>query len=636
MSRLSASLVVDITDKTGGKTRAIIGNMDRLKRAERDYMLADRNVNLSRRDRAMERLMMEREADLERRRQRAARITGLVTTGAITAGYMAAKAYQNYAQLERRVNRIVINADKGADTIQPTIQKLQAIANATSSSFEEVVTGLEALVASGRTLEESLAFLPSVALTAQASGAAMNDVALSADALSGSLKISASDMQQAFDILVAGGKAGKFELKDMSQYLPSLLPAFAALGYKGNEGLQKIVAALQVVRNQTGSSSEAATNFGNILNKMYSEETAKKFKKFGIDLPAALAKAKKEGRDVLDVFLDMTMIATKGDLSKLTRLFTDAEYQKGVRALVTQREELEKLNAELGRVDGTTLKDFGQIAADSEAKLQRLSNLWSRFATQIGGQLVAPVANPILDNLTKTMDDIEAESRALAGMSGREREMQTSEFFRRYRELHPGAFGREVNGALGEARRAVGRGEARSVFDGLSAEEGRRRGGDVAGRYPSRGSYGAFSAGQGLGAGPADGRIPIPGSRPAMTATENAGRERAGYYPTQGDYSGRSAEASPYEALAPLAGDLIDLDGLVRAGATASDSIAEGGDKAAKTMQASAGAIGSAIAEGFLGKVRAALPSIITNAGGGRPTGQVVREQMNGAMATGP
>ncbi|TIS74088.1 MAG: phage tail tape measure protein, partial [Mesorhizobium sp.] len=140
-----------------------------------------------------------------------------------------------YAQLERTIGRIVINADKPATSIKPTIAVLQELADKSKLPFDNVVQGLETLIASGRSLEEGLAFLPSVARTAQASGSEMSDIALTADALANSLGITADRMQQAFDILAFEGKAGKFELKDMAAELPAIAPAFAALGYKGTE-----------------------------------------------------------------------------------------------------------------------------------------------------------------------------------------------------------------------------------------------------------------------------------------------------------------------------------------------------------------------------------------------------------------
>lgn len=531
MGAVTATLVVDLKDKTGNSVQTVIGNLDRMKRAERELALAGRGAKLSRRDRAMENMMIERERSQQERRQTMATWAARGTVAAAAVGIAAGKAYADFADTERRVNRILINADRGAGELKPTVKQLQKVALDTRMSFDDVAGGVETLVASGRTLDESLSFLPSVALTAQASGSAMSDIALSADALSSSLKINAGEMQNAFDILVAGGKAGKFELRDMSQYLPSLLPAFSALGYTGTEGLQRIVAMLQIVRNQAGSSGEAATYMGNILNKIYSEETAKKFKKVGIDLPKTLDKAKASGKDVVGVLLDATRVATKGDLSKLSLLFQDAEVQKGIRALMTQRQETEALSQSLSNVDGTALKDFGQIAEDSASKIQRLSTLWDKFKTQVGGG-VATVANPVLDFATNAIDDTSAAALATAGMDEEQRNWQQKDFKERYRKLHPDAWFWDVNDAYFQAKVRVGRQQQKSVMDGLDIEEGRITGGEQTARYPSRGSYDpALVDGERDRPVHRHGSIPIP-----MPRTDEAASDPPAIYPSRGTY----------------------------------------------------------------------------------------------------
>lgn len=487
MSRLKASLLVSLKDDTGSGARGVKQSLNDIERAERNLALARRGARLTRveqeedalqlaRDRQAMRLEHERQAQIERRHRLTSMMLNGAAIGTVALGYAAAKSYSKFAGVERQIGRIALNADKGAQVVGPTLAKLQGIARDTAMSFEDVSSGLETLVASGRSLEDSMAFLPSVAMTAQASGAAISDIALSADALAGSMKISGADMQKAFDILVAGGKAGKFELKDMAQYLPSLLPAFAALGYEGTEGMQKIVAMLQVVRNQAGSSAEAATYLGNVFQKMYSEETAKKFKKFGVDLPKALDKAKREGRDVLDVFLDMTAMATKGDLSKLTQLFTDAEMQKGIRALMMGRGQLEQFTRSLGNVEGSALKDFNQIAEDSAAKIQRLSTLWDQFVTQIGGE-VADVANPVLEKVTTAISDVQARSKAREEQ-GEMRANNRREFDRRMIALDPEKYDIKKNrlaqalldDAFHDAETRLGRGEYKTLYDGVDAQ----------------------------------------------------------------------------------------------------------------------------------------------------------------------
>lgn len=587
MSRLKASMVVSLTDRTAAGARSVRRNLTALEAAQKRLDNKRRLGLFNRQDailsRAMDeqaRLTFERERDAQmraaamekhyadrRRRQlmlqnglvaAATRAVVPVTMAAAVAGVAATKAVRDYGQLERDINRIVLNADKGRDAIAPTLDFLTTIGKDAQIGLEGAVSGLEALIASGRTLDEGLAFLPAVAVTAKASGAAIEDVALSADSLSGSMKIGAKDMQRAFDILVAGGKAGKFELRDMAQYLPSLLPAFSALGYEGTEGLQKIVAMLQMARNQSGSSGEAATYLANVFQKMYSEETAKKFKKFGVDLPKALNKARKEGKDVMDVFLDMAEIATKGDLSKLTRLFTDSEMQKGVRALLTQRQQMEALQRSLGNVDGSSMRDFQQIVGDTQGSIERLSDSWDRLWTKIG-QKISKGAVPVMDAVSDFMDSQEAQARGVekttGGDAAQERE-QAKEFKRRFKEAFPDkskVIGADT-AAYMRALEQVGRGKADSVmamFEGLE-------------RAKALAKY--FRHGYVPGRGQADlghstGELPVPRSPQDATLEEEQHARAAAEKRRRDQYQYGTGRESVADALRKLSDYLYERDG---------------------------------------------------------------------------
>lgn len=327
---------------------------------------------------------------------------------AAIGGYAAVRgvmsAEKAYATFDRRMTRIGITADASASDVDKATTSVRRLASEVGLPLDGVVGGLDALVAAGRSLPDAMGFLPAVAKTAQAAGADTADIANSADALAGSFKITGSQMQGAFDILVAGGKAGKFELKDMAQYIPSLAPAMAAMGYSGEEGLSKMVAMLQLTRNQTGSASEAATNLGNIFQKMESEETVKKFGKFGINLRKELAKAKKEGKDVIEVFLDLTEKATGGDLSKLTQLFTDAQYQKGVRALLTQRDVYKELMKLLGQAAGSVERDLNRVTGDAASSVERFSNAMSNAVQSMGKLADSAGFSSMLENIANSAE----------------------------------------------------------------------------------------------------------------------------------------------------------------------------------------------------------------------------------------
>lgn len=563
MAKLTAEMVIDLRDNTGRATQTVIGNLSRLRKAERDYDLAKMGMRLNREQRAHEdliraRAMAHAQAEEERLaqwRQNYQVWEGRAVMGAVAVAGIAtaaASAFKSYADVERQVNRIVINAGKSAETINPTIGHLQQLAGATHQSFGSIVEGLETLIASGRELDDAMSFLPSVAMTAQASGAAISDIALSADALSTSLGITSGEMQKAFDILVGGGKLGKFELKDMAQYLPSLTPAFAALGYKGNEGLMKLVATLQVMRSQTGSSAEAATLMSNVLNKIYTADTAKKFKDMGINLPKALDKARAEGRDVLDVFKQLAFQAVNGDLSKLPLLFTDAEMLKGMRALLSTGGMLNEMTAALSNVDGTALKDFNQIAADSASRVQDLSNAWDKFVLSVGAKLSDHVT-PVLEKATKYLDDADAANRAREGKSVQQNDEDLNDFIAQYREM----YGVDDPGMLGEAYRQamvkVGKGETKTIFDDLMKERKRRKMLDF---YIDRGEKEAQSGGQ---VAPTNGRagrpflgirtgkVPVPTPRPSAETLSDEGvrsRDAQGRYPNR---SYRSEDMKPYQ-----------------------------------------------------------------------------------------
>ena len=368
-------------------------------------------------------------------------VRGLIAPAALAYG--AGRAYNEFADVERRMTRIALTADAARGAQAAALAEVRRIAQETAQPVEGVVAGLEGLVAAGRSLPDAMAFLPAVARTAQASGAEVLDIATTADAIGTQFKIAGKDMQGAFDILVAGGKAGKFELKDMARYLPSLAPAAAAVGLKGEAGLRKMVAMAQVVRANTGTAEEAASSLQNIFAKMESEQTSKNFAKYGVNLRAEMAKARKEGKDLLTVFVELSKKATKGDLSKIPQLFTDMEFARGMRALLSAPGAVEKLVGELGKVDGSTMSDLNRVLEDSKSKVDNLSNSWGQFMGAVGRGLdsagVTSQLETISKNLDATLEGIDARRKPVtpedktrddeARRAGDERREKTLDFF---------------------------------------------------------------------------------------------------------------------------------------------------------------------------------------------------------------
>lgn len=330
--------------------------------------------------------------------------------GAYGVARTVTSSITSFADLDRRMRRVGLTADATGAQVAAATASVKELAMSSATPLDDVTKGLEALVQQGRSLPESMSFLPTVTRTAQAAGAEVEDIAKSADALASHLKISAGDMQLAFDTLVAGGKAGQFELKDMARYLPSLAPAAKALGLEGQKGLTSLVAMLQVIRKGSGTSEEAAASMNNILQKMSSEETRKRFKKAGVDLEELFKKGRKEGRNLLEVFEEAAWQAINGDLANLPKVINDMEFARGMRALLSMRGSWQEM-AETIRTTaaGSTLRDFSAVAEDSKARIERLTQAWGNFKHSLGATL-APTLIPALESVQKKLDELSKES----------------------------------------------------------------------------------------------------------------------------------------------------------------------------------------------------------------------------------
>jgi len=328
--------------------------------------------------------------------------------------YGAKEAYVEFAELERRMTRIGITAGANVDETRAAFDLLQRSAKDFALPIDEAVSGLDTLVSSGMDLKEAMAFLPSVLATAQAAGAATADIANTAQKASSALKIEAADMQRAFDIMVTGGKAGQFELKDMATYIPELANSFASLGYSGEAGLKELVAVLQTIREDTGSAGAAATQAQNIFGKMFSSDTEKKFSKFGINLRKELDAAKKSGEGVVQAFVRLSKQAVNGDLSKLPLLFTDQEFRLGMQSLMTSADSYKRFIAEVNgsKVDGSTMRDLGRVLADNQSKIDKMSASWGKLKTSFGGTIAGPVGK-VMDFASEGIDYSSAIEAAL-------------------------------------------------------------------------------------------------------------------------------------------------------------------------------------------------------------------------------
>lgn len=160
----------------------------------------------------------------------------------------------------------------------------------------DVVTGVGVLVAGGlNDLKALKEYTPIMAEVATATSASMEDLGKTTVALRDSMKISSEDYKSAMNMIVAGSKAGQFEMESMAKWLPELASAYGTMGQTGPKAVAELTAALQVARMGAGSADEAANNYKNFLSKLTAPDTIKAFDDAGIDLQTSMRNMAKQG-----------------------------------------------------------------------------------------------------------------------------------------------------------------------------------------------------------------------------------------------------------------------------------------------------------------------------------------------------
>lgn len=154
--------------------------------------------------------------------------------------------------------------------------------------------------------------------------------------------ISEDQLPMVLSKAIRAGRLGGFELEDMARDLPAVMSSARAQGITGMAGFERTLVSLQSSVLTAGTKSEAANNLINILEKLNSEDTAKDFKKQGIDLRGELAKGASRGEDTLTTFTglidrviakDPKHKATLQELEKLSAVAGDKKNPQREEAL---------------------------------------------------------------------------------------------------------------------------------------------------------------------------------------------------------------------------------------------------------------------------------------------------------------
>lgn len=272
-----------------------------------------------------------------------------------------------------------------------------------SLSQNELAKGVDILAGFGLDTDRAMTLLEPIGRATVAYKSTVEDLSKAGFSALDNMKVPAEQFGKALDVMAQAGKEGAFELKDMAREFPSLTAAAQALGMAGVDGVAKLSAALQIAHKGAGSGSEAATNTANMMQKIASPETLKKFKKFGIDIRGELKKVQDKGGDVFEMIAGLVMKATKGDLSKMGDLFEDSQVQQFLRPLIANLEEYKRIRDKAAGASGVVDADFERRLKTGDAALTTFKNRLEDLGRSIGAAIL-PAVNAMMGSLGGLVD----------------------------------------------------------------------------------------------------------------------------------------------------------------------------------------------------------------------------------------
>ncbi|MGK9040781.1 phage tail tape measure protein [Rhizobium sp. SA279] len=273
--------------------------------------------------------------------------------------------------------------------------RLIAQTRTTGKNKTELLQILATYVGKGMDLDESLAAIEATGRASTATKAEVGDMGNAGYAVMDNLKVAATDLAKAFDVMASTGKSGSFELKDMARNFPELTANASALKMQGVPAVASLAAALQIAMKSAGSADQAANNMSNFLGKITSPDTVKNFKKMGIDIEKEMKSAAAKGTDPLLHSLELIKKATGGDQYKMGELFADKQVLDFLRALIPNLEDYKRIRDEAGAASGVIDKDFVNVMSGLKTQIKgfvtEIDNLFSA-----GGALLPVVQGIVL------------------------------------------------------------------------------------------------------------------------------------------------------------------------------------------------------------------------------------------------
>jgi len=368
MGELKTSVVIDLT-----------GNL--VRRAKR---YTSSMVNFSRRSTRANRLLRR---SLKKTGKAIKRMGNRYT--ALATGVATGFAVNKVLNLEERFVRLGIQAKASESRMNDLKKQIFEISQQPDIRInpDKITSAIAEIVEKTGDLDFAERNIRNIGLALQAIGADGNSIG---GILAEFQKIGIKDPTEvikALDILNAQGKEGAFTLQNLAALGPRVVTAYTSLGRTGVPALREMGAALQIIRQGTGSSEQAATAFEAMLRTFSDASKLKILNNSGIKVfdPEELKKGNEILKPINEIITEI-VTKTKGRKTLLGRVF-DAEAIRGFNAVSGEFQRTGKIDSIQKfinvKADGDTGRDSARAAKISKAAIANTSSILSRAVDEI-------------------------------------------------------------------------------------------------------------------------------------------------------------------------------------------------------------------------------------------------------------
>lgn len=285
-------------------------------------------------------------------------------------------------------------------------RRVRELARETNQSQEEIMEGLNDLVAKTGDPLFSMQLMESIGRTATATSSRISDLSTLAFTAINTAKLQPTQIQQAFDVMAQAGKMGSFELRAMASEFPEILAMGQWIGGTGVDMIARFSAAMQIAKRATPNDPEAVTGVRAFLNELTSGSTVSAFNNAGFNLVKFIREGMQDpSRDLLQELVDTTVALTDKDPFLNQQLFNNVRTQRFLKAMQQNREAYEEIRDASARATGVIARDFDIMGKSAEENLKKFRINVSDFGFT--------TLMPVLNGLNAVLQEINKSSLAV-------------------------------------------------------------------------------------------------------------------------------------------------------------------------------------------------------------------------------